>query len=178
MTFAAERKTRSPFLETLERRQAEENAIVHALFSYFGKKLLGKDKDLFSRGVDEVFAHSVLMSVSTEGDSKLIEEVKDHLQTNGLQVKQELVSKVIISIVFFFNIWRWSWGSKSLISQFYHQMFSHGKDGSVKIILWPEWPSACFQCKTVNKIPVCEGTRRKRNQRGRKKPYGPSRCEL
>ena len=104
VTFAAERKTRSPFLETLERRQAEENAIVHALFSYFGKKLLGKDKDLFSRGVDEVFAHSVLMSVSTEGDSKLVEEVKDHLQTNGLQVKQELVSKVITSIVFFFLI--------------------------------------------------------------------------
>lgn len=104
VTFVAERKTRSPFLETLERRQAEENAIVHALFSYFGKKLLGKDKDLFSRGVDEVFAHSVLMSVSTEGDSKLVEEVKDHLQTNGLQVKQELVSKVIISIVFFFLI--------------------------------------------------------------------------
>lgn len=103
VTFAAERKTRSPFLETLERRQAEENAIVHALFSYFGKKLLGKDKDLFSRGVDEVFAHSVLMSVSTEGDSKLVEEVKDHLQTNGLQVKQELVSKVII-IFFFFLI--------------------------------------------------------------------------
>lgn len=102
VTFAAERKTRSPFLETLERRQAEENAIVHALFSYFGKKLLGKDKDQFSRGVDEVFAHSVLMSVSTEGDSKLVEEVKEHLQTNGLQVKQELVSKVIISIIFFF----------------------------------------------------------------------------
>ena len=44
--------------------------------------------------MDEVFAHSVLMSVSTEGDSQLVEQVKEHLQANGLQVKQEIVSKV------------------------------------------------------------------------------------
>ena len=97
-----ERKTRSPFLEILERRQTEENAVVHALFAYFGKKLLVKDKDLFSRAVDEVFAHSVLMSVSTEGDSKLVEEVKEHLQTNGLQVRQEIISKVKCAFMFIF----------------------------------------------------------------------------
>ena len=99
-----ERKTRSPFLETLERRQTEENAVVHALFAYFGKKLLVKDKDLFSRAVDEVFAHSVLMSVSTEGDSKLVEEVKEHLQTNGLQVRQEIISKVNCLFMFIFSM--------------------------------------------------------------------------
>ena len=91
---APETKARSPFLETLERRQSEENAIVHSLFTYFGNKLLLEDKELFSRAVDEVFAHSVLMSVSTEGDSQLVEEVKEHLQSNGLQVRQELISKV------------------------------------------------------------------------------------
>ena len=89
-----ERKTRSPFLENLERRQTEENAIVHSLFAYFGSKLLLEDKELFSRAVDEVFAHSVLMSVSTEGDSQLVEELKEHLQANGLQVRQEVISKV------------------------------------------------------------------------------------
>lgn len=91
---ASERKTRSPFLESLERRQTEENAVVHSLFTYFGNKLLVRDKELFSHAVDEVFAHSVLMSVSTEGDSQLVEQVKGHLQANGLQVKQEIISKV------------------------------------------------------------------------------------
>lgn len=90
----SESKTRSPFLESLERRQSEENSVVHSLFTYFGNKLLLEDKELFSRAVDEVFAHSVLMSVSTEGDSQLVEEVKEHLQANGLQVRQEVISKV------------------------------------------------------------------------------------
>ena len=85
---------RSPFLESLERRQSEENAIVHSLFTYFGNKLLAEDKELFSNAVDQVFAHSVLMSVSTEGDSQLVEQVKEHLQANGLQVKQEIIAKV------------------------------------------------------------------------------------
>jgi len=85
---------RSPFLESLERRQSEENAVVHSLFTYFGNKLLAEDKELFSNTVDQVFAHSVLMSVSTEGDSQLVQQVKDHLQANGLQVKQEIISKV------------------------------------------------------------------------------------
>ena len=85
---------RSPFLESLERRQSEENATVHSLFTYFGNKLLVEDKELFSNAVDQVFAHSVLMSVSTEGDSQLVEQVKVHLQANGLQVKQEIISKV------------------------------------------------------------------------------------
>lgn len=87
-------KARSPFLESLERRQSEENAVVHSLFTYFGNKLLLEDKALFSRAVDEVFAHSVLMSVSTEGDSQLVEKVKEQLQANGLQVRQEVISKV------------------------------------------------------------------------------------
>ena len=95
--LASETKTRSPFLESLERRQTEENAVVHSLFTYFGKKLLVNDKELFSQAVDEVFAHSVLMSVSTEGDSQLVEQLKDHLQANGLQVKQEVISKVNLS---------------------------------------------------------------------------------
>lgn len=86
---------RSPFLESLERRQSEENAIVHSLFTYFGNKLLSEDKELFSNAIDQVFAHSVLMSVSTEGDSQLVEQVKEHLQANGLQVKQEIIAKVI-----------------------------------------------------------------------------------
>ena len=85
---------RSPFLESLERRQSEENAIVHSLFTYFGNKL-SEDKELFSNAIDQVFAHSVLMSVSTEGDSQLVEQVKEHLQANGLQVKQEIIAKVI-----------------------------------------------------------------------------------
>ena len=85
---------RSPFLESLERRQSEENAIVHSLFTYFGNKLLAEDKELFSNAVDQVFAHSVLMSVSTEGDSQLVEQVKEHLQGNGLQVKPEIIAKV------------------------------------------------------------------------------------
>ena len=85
---------RSPFLESLERRQSEENATVHSLFTYFGSKLLVEDKELFSNAVDQVFAHSVLMSVSAEGDSQLVEQVKEHLQANGLQVKQEIISKV------------------------------------------------------------------------------------
>ncbi|XP_073235787.1 dynein heavy chain domain-containing protein 1-like [Porites lutea] len=92
---ALERKTKSPFLETLERRQSEENAVVHSLFTYFGNKLLLEDKELFSRAVDEVFAHSVLMSVSTEGDPLLVEQVKEHLQANGLQVRQEVISKIL-----------------------------------------------------------------------------------
>ena len=87
-------KARSPFLESLERRQSEENAVVHSLFTYFGNKLLLEDKALFSRAVDEVFAHSVLISVSTEGDSQLVEEAKEQLQANGLQVRQEVISKV------------------------------------------------------------------------------------
>ena len=91
---ASESKTRSPFLEILERRQMEENSVVHSLFTYFGNKLLLEDKELFSWAVDEVFAHSVLMSVSTEGDSQLVEEVKERLQANGLQVRQEIISKV------------------------------------------------------------------------------------
>ena len=85
---------RSQFLESLERRQSEENATVHSLFTYFGSKLLVEDKELFSNAVDQVFAHSVLMSVSAEGDSQLVEQVKEHLQANGLQVKQEIISKV------------------------------------------------------------------------------------
>ena len=67
---------------------------MHSLFAYFGSKLLLDDKELFSRAVDEVFAHSVLMSVSTEGDSQLVEELKEHLQANGLQVRPEVISKV------------------------------------------------------------------------------------
>ena len=67
---------------------------MHSLFAYFGSKLLLEDKELFSRAVDEVFAHSVLMSVSTEGDSQLVEELKEYLQANGLQVRQEVISKV------------------------------------------------------------------------------------
>ena len=97
---ALERKTKSPLLETLERRQSEENAVVHSLFTYFGNKLSLEDKELFSRGVDEVFAHSVLMSVSTEGDPLLVEQVKEHLQANGLQVRQEVISKVTSVVVF------------------------------------------------------------------------------
>ena len=85
---------RSQFLESLERRQSEENATVHSLFTYFGSKLLVEDKELFSNAIDQVFAHSVLMSVSAEGDSQLVEQVKEHLQANGLQVKQEIISKV------------------------------------------------------------------------------------
>lgn len=73
---------------------------MHSLFTYFGNKLLLEDKELFSRGVDEVFAHSVLMSVSTEGDPLLVEQVKEHLQANGLQVRQEVISKVTF-VVFF-----------------------------------------------------------------------------
>lgn len=92
--YITEAMPRSPFLESLERRQSEENAIVHSLFTYFGNKLLAEDKELFSNIVDQVFAHSVLMSVSTEGDSQLVEQVKEHLQANGLQVKQEIISKV------------------------------------------------------------------------------------
>ena len=80
--------------------------MVHSLFTYFGNKLLFEDKELFSRAVDEVFAHSVLMSVSTEGDSQLVEEVKEHLQANGLQVKQEIISKVQRKCQgFFFRSW-------------------------------------------------------------------------
>ena len=101
---ASESKTRSPFLESLERRQMEENAVVHSLFTYFGNKLFFEDKELFSRAVDEVFAHSVLMSVSTEGDSQLVEEVKEHLQANGLQVKQEIISKVQSKCQVFFLV--------------------------------------------------------------------------
>lgn len=73
---------------------------MHSLFTYFGNKLLLEDKELFSRGVDEVFAHSVLMSVSTEGDPLLVEQVKEHLQANGLQVRQEVISKVTFVVVF------------------------------------------------------------------------------
>ena len=73
---------------------------MHSLFTYFGNKLLLEDKELFSRGVDEVFAHSVLMSVSTEGDPHLVEQVKEHLQANGLQVRQEVISKVTSVVVF------------------------------------------------------------------------------
>ena len=62
---------------------SKENAIVHSHFTYFGNKLLAEDKELFSNAVDQVFAHSVLMSVSTEGDSQLMEQVKEHLQGNG-----------------------------------------------------------------------------------------------
>lgn len=72
---------------------------MHSLFTYFGNKLLLEDKELFSRGVDEVFAHSVLMSVSTEGDPLLVEQVKEHLQANGLQVRQEVISKVTFVVV-------------------------------------------------------------------------------
>ena len=95
-TLAPESKTRSVFLENLERRQAEENAVVHSLFTFFGNKLLAEDKETFSRAVDEVFAHSVLMSVSSDGDAVLVEEVREHLQANGLQVRQDMVTKVII----------------------------------------------------------------------------------
>ena len=73
---------------------SKENAIVHSHFTYFGNKLLAEDKELFSNAVDQVFAHSVLMSVSTEGDSQLVEQVKEHLQGNGLQVKPEIIAKV------------------------------------------------------------------------------------
>lgn len=97
-----EANTRSSFLESLERRQSEENAVVHSLFTYFGNKLLLDDKPLFSRAVDEVFAHSVLMSVSMEGDSQLIEEIKEHLRANCLQVKPEVVSKVLTTLLFLF----------------------------------------------------------------------------
>ena len=90
--------TRSSFLENLERRQSEENAVVHSLFAYFGNKLLTEDKGLFSKAVDEVFAHSVLMSLSTEGDSQLVDEIKEHLRVNGLQVKPEIISKVLIHL--------------------------------------------------------------------------------
>ncbi|XP_029192398.2 LOW QUALITY PROTEIN: dynein heavy chain domain-containing protein 1-like [Acropora millepora] len=90
-----EANTRSSFIESLERRQSEENAVVHALFTYFGNKLLLDDKPLFSRAVDEVFAHSVLMSVSMEGDPQLVEEIKEQLRANGLQVKPEVVSKIV-----------------------------------------------------------------------------------
>lgn len=95
-----EANTRSSFIESLERRQSEENAVVHALFTYFGNKLLLDDKPLFSRAVDEVFAHSVLMSVSMEGDPQLVEEIKEQLRANGLQVKPEVVSKVVTTLLF------------------------------------------------------------------------------
>lgn len=94
-----EANTRSSFIESLERRQSEENAVVHALFTYFGNKLLLDDKPLFSRAVDEVFAHSVLMSVAMEGDPQLIEEIKEQLRANGLQVKPEIVSKVVTTLL-------------------------------------------------------------------------------
>ena len=100
----SEVSARSLFLENLETRQSEENAIVHSLFTYFGNKLLMEDKALFSKAVDGVFAHSVLMSVATEGDSQLIDEIKEHLRANGLQVKQEVVSKVYIMTLFKFYV--------------------------------------------------------------------------
>ena len=103
--FVLKANTRSSFIESLERRQSEENAIVHALFTYFGNKLLLDDKSLFSRAVDEVFAHSVLMSVAMEGDPQLIEEIKEQLRANGLQVKPEIVSKVVTLLFWIYSVY-------------------------------------------------------------------------
>ena len=92
--LVAERETRSPFLESLEQRQTEENAVVSALFVHFGKKLRPADRALFSQTVDDVFVHSVLMSSSGEGDPLLVEEVKEYLQVHGLHHKPDILAKV------------------------------------------------------------------------------------
>lgn len=91
---ATEREVRSPFLESMERRQTEENAVVNALFVHFGKKLLPKDRELFSQAVDDVFVHSVLMSVTNDGEPLLVDEVKEYFQVHGLQIKQDMLAKV------------------------------------------------------------------------------------
>lgn len=81
-------------MESFERRQTEENALVHALFSFFGNKLMTLDKEVFSRTVDAVFIHSVIMSVISEGEPELCDEIKEYFVSHGFQVKPELLAKV------------------------------------------------------------------------------------
>ncbi|XP_048580282.1 dynein heavy chain domain-containing protein 1 isoform X3 [Nematostella vectensis] len=85
----------SPFMVNFERRQTEENSVVHGLFNHFSNRLLTADRDVFSRTVDSVFVHSVLMSVASDGEPLLADEIKDYLHSNGLQVRREIISKAL-----------------------------------------------------------------------------------
>jgi len=68
---------------------------VHGLFSSLGNKLLTSDKEVFSMTVDAVFIHSVLMSVVSEGEPLLCDEIKEYFMSHGLQIRSELIAKVL-----------------------------------------------------------------------------------
>jgi hypothetical protein len=52
------------------------------------------DRDVFSVTIDAVFVHSVLMSVAAEGNPVLNDEIKEYFNSNGLQLRSEMISKV------------------------------------------------------------------------------------
>lgn len=93
-------------MESFERRQTEENSVVHGIFDFFGNKLESADREVFSATLDSVFIHSVLMSMSGEGDTVLQDELKEYFQANGLQIKPEMISKVSPLFRVFFSGFR------------------------------------------------------------------------
>lgn len=62
------------------------------------------DKEVFSRTIDTVFIHSVIMSVISEGEPELCDAIKEYFVSHGLQVKPELIAKVsiMLSTILFF----------------------------------------------------------------------------
>ena len=93
----------SSFLESFERRQTEENAVVHGLVAHFGGRLVGEDKDVMSRVVDCVFLHSVLMAADNREEPLLGNEIKEHLQASGFQVRQDMIEKVMLVSTYVFS---------------------------------------------------------------------------
>lgn len=82
-------------MEIFERRQKEENSVVCGLFSHFGARLVGKDKEVLSFVVDLVFSHSVLMSNHSREEPLLANEIKEHLLARGFQVRNDITEMVI-----------------------------------------------------------------------------------
>ena len=90
-------------MESFERRQTEENAVVHGLVAHFGGRLVGEDKDVMSRVVDCVFLHSVLMAADNREEPLLGNEIKEHFQASGFQVRQDMIEKVMLVSTYVFR---------------------------------------------------------------------------
>lgn len=81
-------------MESFERRQTEENAIVHGLFAHFGERLIEEDKETMSLVIDRVFLHNVLMCTHSREEPLLAGKIKEHLLAKGFQVRNDTTEKV------------------------------------------------------------------------------------